>query len=115
MLTITHHDCISNLSLYHIQSDDEDEDVHSNTRNINQSSRTKNSSIQRRQTIGTAHGRSHLTPLKQIQEKFWPSRQSNNVNINEHEQIPMIDQKKTNTIQRSFSTNEKKSSKSDQR
>ena len=88
--------------------------MHSNIPDSNQSS-TKNSSIQRRQTIATAHGRSHLTPLKQIQEKFWPNRHSHNVDIDEHEQIPMIDPKQTTTIQRSFSTRERKSSKTDQK
>jgi hypothetical protein len=80
--------------------------MHSDISNFNQSS-TKNANIQRRQTIGTAHARPHLTPLKQLKAKFWPARQSHNIDIKEHEQMPMINKKQTKTIQRSFSTGER--------
>jgi hypothetical protein len=87
--------------------------MRSNIPRFNQSS-TENSSDQRRQTIATAHGRSHLTPLKQLQEKFRPARQSHNIAIDEHEQMPMIDKKQTKTVQRSFSTRERTHPKFDQ-
>ncbi len=85
---------------------------------MDQSTR-KNQSLRRRQTIDTAQTRQYAsrrqnqTPLKQMQAKFWPARHSHHTNIinnnqsNEHEEMPMITEKQTATVQRSSSARER--------
>ncbi len=104
---------LSHIYIY-IQPDDNDdgnwndEDMRLNSPNFNQSS-MKNQSVQRRQTVDTAQVRQHLTPLKQLQAKFWPARQSHNIGSTDHEQMPMINVKQTKTIQQPSSARERNS------
>lgn len=82
----------------------------------------KSQTVRRRQTIDTAQGRQyasrrhHQTPLKQLQSMFWPSRNTyhSTINNNHHhqlheQQMPMINQNQTKTVQRSSSVREKTS------
>lgn len=84
--------------------------MRSNTPILNRSI-LKNQTLRRRQTIDTAQARQyvsrrqHQTPLKQLQAMFWPGRNSHQ--LNEHEQIPMITEKKPATVRRSTSAREK--------
>ena len=97
------------LSLLHVQSDDEEEDIHSKDPSLNQRS-TKTKGIRRRQTIGAAQSRqyaSHRTSFKQLQAKFRPTKQSPNGVRTELEEIPMMDGTQTRNVHRSASVREK--------
>ena len=73
---------------------------------LNQSS-MKNRSIRRRQTIDTVHGRQQRTAFQQLQAMFWPAHEAhnliNNNQLDDHEQIPMVTEKRSSKVQRSSS------------
>jgi hypothetical protein len=83
---------------------------------LNQSS-IKNKKLQRRQTIDTVQGREyasnqqHRTALQQLQDVFWPARETSrttiiNNQLDEHEEMPMVTEKRNTNVQRSSSARE---------